>query len=553
METDEKIIKLLVDEYGLNPKSLMPIYQIHKANKEPLEKLVIQFKLAKREDVLQAKTRIVGGEPIKLKLDEIDKEVAKTIPQAMAKRYNLICTKKDADGKMIIAMHDPNDSFALEYVQMRTGNEIKPFLVLMTDLEEAWVHVYSEEKKWQHPFFREAPKPVKAVKQIPQKLSIPGLSSKPKNDSISEQQKIRTISEDEDPPKPKSADYEKLLKAYEELKKEREALAILSQSSNALNSVLDEKELIIILLETAAKITHAQGASILLLEAETLYFKEAIGQKSQDLKELRIPLTENSIAGWAALNRTCVAVNNVGEDERHYKGIDDQLDFETRTVACAPLMWGEEVLGVMEAVNKQEGEFTTRDLEYLAILASQASVAIHNTVMMEQFQNFYLEVVEILIDCIESLDQVNKDHCMLVARLAGAMAKQFDITEDDYETLCYAAFLHDIGKIKCSDDKDYSCHAIKGAQMLSNIKVFNSIVPFVKYHHEKFDGTGTPDGLKGEEIPLGARVLCIAEEYIEDRSDYPDKSDDEYLEIFLDRFGTYYDPELKELFINALA
>jgi putative nucleotidyltransferase with HDIG domain len=229
------------------------------------------------------------------------------------------------------------------------------------------------------------------------------------------------------------------------------------------------------------------------------------------------------------------------------------LDFETLTVACAPLMWGEEVLGVMEAVNKRDGEFTTKDLEYLATLAAQASVAIHNSVMMEQFQNFYLEVVEILIDCVESLDQVSKEHCMLVARITAAMAKQLDISEDEYEILCYAAFLHDIGKIKCEDDKDYSCHAIKGAQMLSNIKVFNSIVPFVKYHHEKFDGSGTPDGLKGEDIPLGARVLGIAEDFVENRTDYPNLNNEQYLELFVKRFGTHYDPDLKDLFLSALS
>ncbi|MCD4783669.1 MAG: HD domain-containing protein [Candidatus Eremiobacteraeota bacterium] len=551
MELDERVIKMLVDEKIVEKKALIPVFKIHKTNKEPLEKLVVKLNIADKEKVLDIKTRVYGGEPLLLDNEKIDIETAKTIPQAMAKRYNLICLEKTDEGQVLIAMHNPGDSFALEYVQMRTGiKDMKIYTALLSDLEDAWDFVYTEKSK-HHPFFKKKPERTRIIRKIPKKLELPGYKTFLR-DKIESTTVIGGNKKTEITPPEEALNGDKLKTMTESIKKELNILSILSHSANVLNSTMDGEDIILELLETASRICNSQGASILILEDKILYFKEAVGEKSNELKLLQLPLNEKSIAGWVAIHKKPLLVNDTLNEPMHYKGVDEALHFTTTNVACVPLLWGTDVLGVMEVVNKTEGQFDDKDLEYLIILASQASVALHNASLLDQFHNFYLEVVEILIDCLESLDPVGRDHALRVARLTSAMAKQIPVTEEEYESLCYAAFLHDIGKIKCEDENDMQSHAEKGAQILSHIKFFNSIIPLIKYHHEKYDGTGIPEGLSGEKIPLGARILAVAEGYYEGRNMNPDLSGEEFLESFKEEFGIAYDPDLKEIFLNSI-
>lgn len=551
MDNDEKLMRLLVSEDKIKKEKLIPIYKIHSTNKEPLEKLAAQFKLIDRETLINAKAKIYGGEPYLINLSEIDLEIAKSIPQAMAKRYNLICPGKTPEGKIKIALHNPGDSFALEYVQMRTGLEVEPYLALLSEIEDAWSYIYAEKKKFQHPFFNQDTSKVKKVKVIPSKLTIPGLSKSETSSSIEEAPNLR-IHKAADAIIEQNQEDKKISQAVDSIKRESEVLSILAKTASDINSQTDEQLIIYKLLETALKICKTSGASIIMLQDETLYFKEAVGPGSETLKKISFPLNEVSIAGWTAINKTPLIVNDVNKDERHYKKVDKTLDYETKNILCVPLLWGSDVLGVMEVVNKIDGSFDEKDQEYLEILASQASIALRNALLIDQFQNFYHEVVEILIDCLESLDPISREHSLKVARLTSAIAKNQDLSETEYELLCYSAFLHDIGKIKCGGKKDKKLHALMGAQMLSNIKFFIPLAPYVKYHHEKYDGTGVPEGLQGDEIPLGARILAVSEGYFEDLSTHWDLPPEEVTEKFLQKFGSCYDPALKESFIKGL-
>ncbi len=549
MNLDEKIIKNLYDNKIVQKSELVNVFKIHKANNEPLEKLVVKLKVIKPEDVLKAKAQVLNAEPYPIEFEKINKEIAKNIPQAMAKRYNLICPDLTPDGRMIIAMHDPNDTFALEYVQMRTGKDIKPYVTLLSDLDNAWDYIYSTEKKLKHPFFaREAEEPAYRKKDIPDKFIIPGITKKSTVVTEDRQKVEESIQKATDTV---LKDQEKEI--VKVLKDELNALSVLSRSSIILNSSLDEEEIITHILKTGTSICDAQGGSILLLEDEQqfLYFKEAISPKRQQLMKSKIPVSEKSIAGWVVINRQPVAANNLENDPRHYKEVDKRLDFQTRNLACVPLLWGETVLGVMEMVNKKDGGFTEQDLEYLSVLASQASVALHNYLVMEQFKNFYMEVVEILIDCLDIMNPVSRDHSLQVARLTSSIARKLNLPQEEYETLCYAAFLHDIGKMKVTEDNMHM-HVTEGARMISHIKFFKKVAPIIRYHHEKFDGSGYPDGLSGESIPAGARILSIAESYIEGREESFNLSEKEYYNQFLQLFGKHYDPGLKTAFIEVI-
>jgi len=551
MTSDEKIIKLLVDTGKVEKKALVGVFKIHNANHAPLEKLVVDLKVVSRQDVLEAKARIFGAEPYLIDVNKINMDIAKNIPQAMAKRYMLICPGLDENGRMIIAMHDPSDTFALEYVQVRTGKEVRPYVALLADLENAWDRIYMSELMAKKMMAKKIEEPKSLRRVIPEKLIIPGLSSKSTvivENPEKAQSEIRHATE---MMREKARDDSSLNTVVDSIQNELNVLSILSHAVGILNSVTDENEVVKRILETGLKVCNAEAGSILMLEEgkQFLYFKESVGPKSNELLKVKVPLNEESIAGWVALNRMPLAVNSPKEDPRHYKAIDNLVRFETKNLAAVPLTWGGELIGVMEIINTADGDFSEKDIEHLNILAFQASVALHNSLMIEQLKNFYLEVVEILIDCLEIIDPMTRDHSVNTARIAAAIAKEINLSGKEYENIMYGAFLHDIGKIKVSSEKMEN-HPMEGAQMLSHVTFFRDIIPIVRHHHEKYDGSGYPDGLAGENIPLGARIIAIAEGYLEMKRDNPDMPDDELLKEFLTRFGSVYDPNFRQAFEN---
>jgi putative nucleotidyltransferase with HDIG domain len=146
------------------------------------------------------------------------------------------------------------------------------------------------------------------------------------------------------------------------------------------------------------------------------------------------------------------------------------------------------------------------------------------------------------------------------------MGNKLGITGKDYESLYYASLLHDIGKIKVKRKIDInfkaeenldlfqvevSIHPVVGANMLKQINLFKDLIPMVRHHHENYNGTGYPDGLRGEEIPLGSRIIAVVEDYTKILYNKAIKSpaeNDEALERLFSLAGTKYDPKV----INTL-
>ena len=180
----------------------------------------------------------------------------------------------------------------------------------------------------------------------------------------------------------------------------------------------------------------------------------------------------------------------------------------------------------------------------------------------------YLDTVRTLAKAIEAKDSYMKGHSARVADLTLGIAKEFNFSERDLQKLEYVALLHDAGKIGVSDEilnkpgtlsyEEYEIvkqHAILGADILKKIKFLSSKAPVVLYHHERFDGTGYPSGLQGENIPLESRFLALADAYDAMTTDRPFRNAKralravEEIEILA---GKQFDPNLIEKFKNVL-
>jgi HD-GYP domain-containing protein (c-di-GMP phosphodiesterase class II) len=199
------------------------------------------------------------------------------------------------------------------------------------------------------------------------------------------------------------------------------------------------------------------------------------------------------------------------------------------------------------------------DFEFLRTLISIAQGAYENTVMFEREHERTLGIVKTLISIIEE-NTLLKGTSEFVSRYVGMVAKNMDYPEERFKDLIYGAVLRDMGMVKVSDlilrsPRDLTKeeweiikrHPEDGAEMLSRMKFGEHVVNVVRTHHERFNGEGYPFGLRGKEIPLGARIISVVESYaamIHERPNRPALSEREALDTLKENFGLRYDREV---------
>lgn len=345
--------------------------------------------------------------------------------------------------------------------------------------------------------------------------------------------------------------------AYQDLK--TSVIERLCQVGQELSSSTDQDELLAKIINCSKEVCNSERASMLLLDEEKkeIYFKQTAGELGEVIRKIRLPLNENSIAGWCIIHREPLIVLDVNKDPRHYKGVDKATSFETRSIMAVPVKWGERIFGCVEAVNKiGDIPFSGEDQEYLTILAQQAAVALNNVFVRNQLQNFFVHVVEILASALDAIEKPSGGHTFRIARLAAAIARRMWMSGKDMENLLYAAYFHDIGRLRPGvlgrHGTDF-LHPQEGANLLQRIKILEKAAVIVKHHHEYYDGSGFPDGISGEAIPLAARIISMVEDYDNQLQEWDrSKSREDFNKLFLQLSLDRHDPLLLEVFGKVL-
>ncbi len=186
----------------------------------------------------------------------------------------------------------------------------------------------------------------------------------------------------------------------------------------------------------------------------------------------------------------------------------------------------------------------------------------------KKLENSYMESIEILRYTVEAKDQYTRGHSERVSDYSVLIGEKLGLSESDIHTLKIGGLFHDIGKIgvpdavlskpgKLTDEEfeEIKKHPTIGAQILSNATIFDDIIPIVKYHHERYDGRGYPEGLVGEDIPYLARIAAVADTYDAMRSKRPYRDAlpiDIVKEEFRKNIGTQFDPDIAALFLDVI-
>lgn len=344
---------------------------------------------------------------------------------------------------------------------------------------------------------------------------------------------------------------------------------LLRKFSYILNSTLEPELIQRKAVEAITNVVNSEVGSLLLLDERTseLKFQVALGEKEEKIKEIKLKLGEG-VAGWVALHGKPVLINNCKKDKRFSPLIDKITNFETKNMLCVPVKIKDKTIGVLQAINKKNnGKFKEEDLELLSSLSEQVAIALENARLFNELQELFLESAQALAEAIEKRDPYTGGHIWRVVNYSLAIAKYLNLSKEDLFYLKLAAILHDIGKIGVDDSilrkpapLDYQefeimkKHPIMGAEIIKPIKKLEKILPGILYHQERFDGKGYPFQLKGEQIPLIAKIIAVADTFDAMCSSRPYRSaltPEEGKKEISRCAGTQFDPEVVKAFIKA--
>jgi len=217
---------------------------------------------------------------------------------------------------------------------------------------------------------------------------------------------------------------------------------------------------------------------------------------------------------------------------------------------------------------KKERSFSKKEIELIETLGSRAALAIENALLFNKLEQAYLETIESLVKAVEAKDKYTCGHSEEVAALAESIAIAMGMSEEKAERIYTAGLLHDVGKIgipsailskpSCLSCEEYDAiklHSVKGYQILKPVGYLQDLAMAVLQHHERYDGTGYPNGLSGEGILIEARILAVADAFqamISDRPYRKGLSIDRAIIEIKKGSGSQFDPRVAEVLLSVL-
>lgn len=319
------------------------------------------------------------------------------------------------------------------------------------------------------------------------------------------------------------------------------------------------------LVRAARELMRSEGSRALLFartHGEGWVIEAGAGDGVESVKGARLRSGEG-LALVAAVSGQPVAVTLAKQDPR-YSHRSDEMRTRRPGYLAVPMRLGS-VVGALVVAGREDGEYPPEDQQLLFALARQGAAALENATAQEQAVNFFTHTSDILVTCLEAMDLFYPGHSRGVAALADMVTRRLGLNDAERRSVHYASLLHDIGKMMLDPEllraegpltpearKILQDHPALGMQLLKPITLWEDILPIIHSHHERWDGGGYPMGQKGEEIPMGARVIAVADAFDAMTRVTPHgkhRSADEALTELEACAGTQFDPRIVRLFV----
>lgn len=358
----------------------------------------------------------------------------------------------------------------------------------------------------------------------------------------------------------------------DQLKVRESQLEALMKVGRAINSSLGKRRVLEEVMDRLIELMHAERGFLMLKRPDgTLNFEIARGIDRISLEEEAFKVSSTIVERVAATGET-ILTTNAQEDPRFGSQLSVAA-FRLRSILCAPLKIKDNLIGVIYVDNRaRSGIFQVQDQALITAFADQAAVAIDNAQLFDDLQRknreleeAYQATLEGWVSALDMRDKETEGHTQRVTVLTQRLARFMGVGDEEMVHITRGALLHDIGKMAIPDSillkpgaltkeerELIKQHPQLAFDMLRRIEFLLPAVDIPHYHHEKWDGSGYPDGLQGEEIPLAARIFPVVDVWDALTSDRPYRKglpQDEVKARIKADAGSHFDPQVVEAFL----
>lgn len=367
------------------------------------------------------------------------------------------------------------------------------------------------------------------------------------------------------------------MRLHEQTIKQLQRLDTLRAIDLVISSTRDLQVMLDIVISQIVRQLEVDAVSILLVKpgGGRLEFAAGQGFYSRSIEASNMRLGEG-YAGRAVMERRTVWIRDLKGDRENFMRRDLLADEEFISYFGVPLIGKGEVKGVLEIFHRSELNPDQEWLSFLETLGGQTAIAIENAVLFQELQRSNTELAMAYDATIEgwshALDLRDKDtegHTVRVTEMALNLARLLGVEEDQLVHMRRGGLLHDIGKMAVPDeillkpepltDEEWAImrrHPQLAYHWLVSIPFLRHALEIPYYHHEKWDGTGYPHGLKGELIPLAARIFTVADVWDALTNDRPYRKawpHSKALKYIREKSGTFFDPRIVEIFLEFIS
>ncbi len=348
--------------------------------------------------------------------------------------------------------------------------------------------------------------------------------------------------------------------------------SVIQELMKKIGSVITSEEkaegLLDLITESMVKAMGAESGAVVLLgeEGAEKCFSQVVVWGKEREKLLRLAAQKTSALNWLSQEKRPLIINR---SEDPSDPAQDLNDLTYRSLLCVPLRYKNHSQGCVLVLNKSNAEpFVQDDATMLEHVASQIAVAAENSRLAKDAERSYVETIAALAIAVEERDAYTSGHLERVAGFSVRIAETLKMAPKAIQTLRDAAFLHDVGKIAIEDSillkpgkltleerKIMETHAEKGEKIIAPLRTFNDLREIVRHHQEWYDGSGYPDGVKGEQISLSARILTVADVYDALTTTRPYRhafSHEEAIKMMSAESGTHFDPQVLNVFLDIV-
>ena len=355
---------------------------------------------------------------------------------------------------------------------------------------------------------------------------------------------------------------------YQQKDRYLEKITSMISLSHELNQSVNIDQTLNTIVREAARLADCTACSIRLLNEKTnkLVIKHTYGLKENYQKKKDLEIGEG-VGGTVALTGDHIVIKDLRTDDRveYTQYLEDE---GLVSLLSVPIKSHAKVIGIISVYSRKRRTFGKNIVDLCCTFAESYAAVIEKAQLLQRIELSYINTMDTLIKSLEARDPYTRGHSDRVTNFTIEIGRLMKLSDAQISRLEYVAKLHDIGKLGVPDKilnkggaltvpefAEIKLHPARGIEILESFDFLKSTLDAIKHHHENFDGSGYPDNLAGEGIPIFSRIIAVADAYDAMTSDRPYRKgmpSKKALDEIRERSGIQFDPEVVDVFSRII-